>query len=190
MVLGLSIVLNTLRNVCVLGNHGNKRALRRGENFSWLLRRHFRCPHPDFAALPQTKDFSCLKQITDLCYFSKTVGCKLHVFDSDEKPVLNKSVWKNESENMEIRSQDQELLCQHAAVTNLSSVCGLSLMFTQMAKGVAVMHQEKGFMVSFENTPHPIDSRLYQKEQVISPLKEDSHWQSLTHLARKNSSNI
>lgn len=89
--------------------------------------------------------------------------------------VLNKSVWKNEGENMEIRTKNQELLCQHTAVTNLSSVCGLSLMFTQMAKGVAVMHQEKGFMVSFENTPHPIDSRLYQKEQVISPLKEDSH---------------
>lgn len=48
-------------------------------------------------------------------------------------------------------------------------------MFTQMEKGVAVMHQEKAFMVSFENTPHPIDSRLYQKEQDISPLKEDSH---------------
>lgn len=48
-------------------------------------------------------------------------------------------------------------------------------MFTQMAKDVASCTRKKGFMVSFENTPHPIDSRLYQKEQVISPLKEASH---------------
>lgn len=27
-----------------------------------------------------------------------------YVFDLDEKRVLNKSVWKNESENMEIRN--------------------------------------------------------------------------------------
>lgn len=33
-------------------------------------------------------------------------------------------------------------------------------MFEQTAKGVALMYQEKGFLVVPENTPHPVNTKL------------------------------